>query len=241
MLALDTESENKGDASCYERVAAEYYDALRHPTCDNFRAASSIYIRSALIESKLDGNLADIGAGRSVAAEILIEKSESLRDLILLDGSAEMLSHSRQFIQAGARAVVGDACTLPLASQSICMCISSLGDSFNVQSFWFEIARCLRPGGICIFTTPSYEWASGFREFSNGERQGRALFELMSGRLVYVPSFILPTPDQITMINRAGLDVIGSSAVNADLVPPPHSKKIARVGGIVTGYKALRK
>jgi SAM-dependent methyltransferase len=184
----------------YVSVASEYYDARRHPTCANFRAASAVYIRRAL--DKIPGNrtVVDVGAGRSLVAELLIEKGRSVSGLILLDGSIQMLAHSVEFVRSGAQAVIGDASGLPLLSASISVIIASLGDPFNTQEFWDEAARCLMPGGACIFTSPSYEWAQSFRNASVKEREGFAFFELINGNSAYVPSLVRSMPHQIGMI-----------------------------------------
>lgn len=235
-LAIAKRPEYHAARSSYAQVAAEYYDAARHPTCANFREASALYIRSVLQSVASDGTIVEAGAGRSLAAEILIEQYKSIDKLVMLDSSIEMLRHSIRFLQYGASAIVCDACALPFARNSVSLIISSLGDPYNLQAFWDEAARCLRSGGRCVFTTPSYEWATSFRNSSRYERQGYALFDLQENRSIYLLSLVHSVRDQMAMIDRAGLTVIEVTTIDAERVPPPHSAKLLSGGGVVTGY-----
>jgi SAM-dependent methyltransferase len=228
-------------ASSYAQIAPEYYNAERHPTCANFRAASALFVRRALRQLEMGRNVVDVGAGCSLAAELLIEMNRSMANLVLLDGSIEMLAHSVQFMGFGARGIVGDARRLPFGSATTSLVIVSLGDPFNTEMFWNETARCLRPGGACVFTTPSYEWACSFRRSSRHEREGYALFELINGQSVYVPSIVHSPPQQAGIIERSGLAVTETMTISGALVPPPYSKKLSPELGIVTGYIAIRR
>jgi SAM-dependent methyltransferase len=174
-------------------------------------------------------------------AELLVEQDRSVTDLILLDASIQMLAYSFGFMRFGVRGIVGDASLLPFRPAEASLVVASLGDAFNNEMFWTEVARCLSPSGVCIFTTPSYEWAYAFRSSSERERDGFAFFELRDGRAIYVPSMIRPPAEQAGMITRSGLTLIETMTINSDLVPPPHSNKISLGSSIVTGYLAIRK
>jgi Methyltransferase domain len=213
--------------SCYSVVALEYYDPQRHPTCVNFRAASAIYLTEALDCLPTSGMTVDIGAGLSLAAELFIAKNRPLSNLVLCDGSREMLAYSRVYIERGVAALVGDAQRLPFTSSSVALLISSLGDPYNVPAFWHEVSRCLVRGGFCLFTFPSQSWARSFRLASKNERPDSAYFELKGGRSAYVPSFVYSTTRQKQMIECAGLEVLDISSIYADKIPQPHSAKIA--------------
>jgi ubiquinone/menaquinone biosynthesis C-methylase UbiE len=230
----------KISANCYAPIAGEYYDSRKHPTCSNFRAASSIYLKEALEYVQLGSAVLDIGAGCSLAAEILSERNKPLNDLIIIDGAAEMLVHSQAYLERGVTAVVGDARLLPIASGNVSTIICSLGDPFNVQAFWNEVSRCLIVGGFCIFTSPSYEWANSFRRESTNEQSDSAYFELVNGKSIYVPSFVVTAQRQERMIEKAGLRLVRSATIASSQVPLPHSPKISGKEGIVMGFVATK-
>src|SRR5262249_54594295 len=119
--------------------------------------------------------------------------------------------------------------------------ISSLGDPFNVPRFWNELARCLRPKGQCIFTSPSYEWATSFRTSSSHERPGCAFFELSNGCSIYVPSFVYSIDSQRNIIEQAGLQIVDTATIDINLVGPPYSPKLLSNHGIVAGFTAVKK
>jgi ubiquinone/menaquinone biosynthesis C-methylase UbiE len=219
----------------YTAVAAEYYDADRHPTCRNFRDASRVFLSSSLNSLERKGVTLEVGAGSSLVAEFVEKKLMSSERLILLDSSSEMLAYSKCFEQ-NAALVVGDALALPFASQSISLIVASLADPFNILQFWREARRSLEYGGHCLFTVPSYEWASLFRQASGYEREGSAFFRLASGESVYLPSSIRSTVDQITMMSSTGFRLVTTMSITADSVPSPHSSKISGCKEIVTGY-----
>lgn len=223
-------------ASSYSRVAREYYDPLRHPTCANFREASRLYIDHVLGAVACFGFVTEIGAGESIAAGILNCNAPPFDRLILLDNSIEMLSYSQKYFGDRVLGVVSDALRLPFKDASMSTILCSLGDPYNVRAFWDEVARCLSPGGTCVFTVPSYEWAEPFRANSAAERPNWALFELSDGQEVYLPSLIRNVPDQIELIEAASLTVSGWKDITLELVPRPHSQKLAKAAAVITGY-----
>ena len=80
--------------STYETLAPEYYDPVRHPTCANFRYASKQIIKPWLEKLTDYRPICEVGAGKSVAAELLLEAGESTADLFLTDSSQSMLEYS---------------------------------------------------------------------------------------------------------------------------------------------------
>ncbi len=155
---------NFSTLATYDDVADEYYDKSLHPTCANFAELSERFFRRRLQpDSYKDKNVLEVGCGRSIVAEILVNNEISLNGLTLLDSSPRMLSYSEQWQQRGASLVVADAQDTRLLSHSFHLIISSLGDPYNGAPFWSEIERLLMVGGACLFTTPSYEWAQRFR------------------------------------------------------------------------------
>lgn len=229
----------------YDVIAEEYYDSTRHPTCANFREASDYLIRKWMKQFHIEsGWLCEVGPGKSLLAELLDAQSASLNRLILVDSSPFMLAYSKHWATKGAHLLLGDALKLPVASESIELLVSSLGDpynEYNERKFWNEVHRVLRPGGFSFFTTPSYEWASEFRGESD---MMQAEFELADGRRVWVPSWIYPEDKQLKIIMDSGLLVkkvsnVPRSALKSKLISP----KILigkRDMSVVTGYFLIK-
>src|SRR5262249_45994974 len=160
----------------------EYYDSVRHPTCQNFRDSSRTLIRSFL--SKRDQSysmICEVGPGNSLVAEYLNDQRSTAENLYLIDSSIGMLAYSFEYSQAGAKFVIGDAERLPFAEGSFDIVVASLGDPYNTARFWEEVAHILRTKAWCVFTTPSFEWASHYRTQSKVEEEGLALFDLANG------------------------------------------------------------
>src|SRR5262249_45759015 len=172
----------------YDDVAEEYYDTRRHPTSSNFRELSVRLISRWLSHTRqLHDWTCDVGAGKSVLAELLAQAGVPLNKLVLLDASLAMLAHSRSWKAHGAQLLCGDATLLPFRDNTLRLMVSSLGDPFNTPRFWTETHRVLQPGGWIIFTTPSNAWAEEYRSRMNQDRQ-KAEFDLRNRGRVYVPS-----------------------------------------------------
>src|SRR5882762_6235910 len=148
----------------YDCVAAEYYDTERHPTCSNFGELSERFIASRF-PHKADSwtTILEVGAGRSMVAPLMTGVGLQLDRLTLLDCSSVMLAYSQPWACSGAKLVVADAQSTGLARSSFNLIVASLGDPYNRLPFWQEVSRLLRSGGICLFTSPAFEWASRFR------------------------------------------------------------------------------
>jgi SAM-dependent methyltransferase len=224
----------------YELLAAEYYDAVRHPTCANFREASRQLLTSWFARfPQQEMVLCEVGAGKSLLAEILAPRLRSMGRVFLVDASPSMLAFSHEWLARGASLVLADAVCMPMRSASIDIFVACLGDPYNTESFWSEVQRLLRPGGLVFFTTPSYEWASGFRT-RPGDEIHLADFELSDGRVVSVPSYILPIDRQLALMKRHGLNI--DNVVErrlSDLSGAIISPKLLHYGqslSVVTGY-----
>jgi SAM-dependent methyltransferase len=221
----------------YADVADEYYDPSRHPTSANFRSASGAVVRAWLPAGDV-GTVCDVGAGESLAAEVLAEQGSSLERLTLLDSAPEMLAYSEKWLAQGAKSVVGDAEAMPFGDLEFDLVVASLGDPFNGLRFWREVARVLRPGGHAIFTTPSFEWADTFRGGHHAPPDA-ADFLLRDGSHILVPSVVLQERAQIDLVAQAGLSVIGVYHVlRAALRAGPISEKlnISDTVAFVAGY-----
>jgi SAM-dependent methyltransferase len=224
----------------YELVANEYYDSNRHPTCANFREASRILLRKWLLPLASSWRVCEIGAGKSITAEIFSEEKRPLDGVTLVDESPSMLAYSKQWIREGAGLKLGAASHLPFAAQEVDVVVSCLGDPYNGVSLWREISRILKHKGVCLFTTPSHDWAMGFRQETHSDPES-AQFELLDGTQVLLPSFILQDSDQIALVQSCGLEVCEVAHISArDLGGHRLSPKLLLGRGpdasVVTGY-----
>ncbi len=208
----------------YQDVAAEYYDRTRHPTCAGLRMLSGRYIAARLCRTaSAPRRIVEMGAGRSIVAELL--GSGATDQLVLVDNSEGMLRHSAGLVDPACR-LVADAAATGLPTGSVDVLVSSLGDPYNSVRFWREVARLLRPDGICLFTTPSWAWASAFR---SADHQDSAEFVVGDGEVLSLPSVVLSEEDQRAMWQGAGfhvLEVVGASAADLGELAPP---KLLRV------------
>jgi len=229
-------------STTYETLATEYYDAIRHPTCANFREASGQVLSQWLDELPLGkGWLCEVGPGKSMLAELVNGRTYAMGRLVLVDSSLSMLAHSKKWAALGANLILGDATMLPVPSGSLELLVSSLGDPYNDIRFWKEASRVLRHNGFCLFTTPSYDWASTFRGNADRETITWAQFELSDGRRVRVPSYICPVDEQIKAVVENGLSVVRVVHIPATALKLTHlSPKLLLGRGltatVVTGY-----
>jgi ubiquinone/menaquinone biosynthesis C-methylase UbiE len=225
----------------YEDIASEYYDPIRHPTCANFREGSAILLNKWLREiNPKTGWFCEVGAGKSLVAELLTAKEHRQAHLIVADASPSMLAFSKKWANTITHLVIADSTMLAITSESLDLLISSLGDPYNVPSFWSEAYRTLRPGGTAVFTTPSFDWAMAFREKYKSELTS-AEFETIGGEVVSVPSWIYSQVEQIEMIEKSGLLVNEHARVSIPQITSTSlSPKLLRGRGfdaeVVEGY-----
>jgi SAM-dependent methyltransferase len=225
----------------FAELADEYYDSTRHLTCANFREASAQLLAAWLSERNLEESwTCEVGAGKSLLAEVASRSSIPVGQMVILDSSPEMLSHSRRWEPLGARRLVADANHLPLASGIFGFLISIMGDAYNTKRFWREAERVLHAGGEILFTTPSYLWAKRYRSRAN-EPLEVATFDLADGRQLQFPSLVRPVADQIRLIEEVGLRLKGISELKlAMLEESPRSPKLTSalepVDPVATGY-----
>lgn len=226
----------------YESLALEYYDEQRHPTCSNFRWASKAFIQDWI--EGLDHHLRvlEVGAGKSLLAELLLPAWGGLRHLVALDSSERMLRHSQAFSRWSVRLILGDCCAVPFRDETFDIIAAVLGDAYNGKAFWYEAHRLLRPNGIALFTSPSFEWAAAFR---SRELMYRAEFLLRNGQILPVPSRIYPRDQQIELIESSGLLVkevtdIPISGLQSQALSPKLLPWRGPQAPVVTGYVTTR-
>lgn len=231
--------------SGYEALAGEYYNPERHPTCANLREGSWILLAKWLESVQVErSDFCDVGCGKSILAELVAPRLADLRNIYLIDSSLSMLAYSRHWAKHGAHLILGKAEHLPLPDRSVDFLVSSLGDPYDVEAFWREAQRVVRPGGCVLYTTPSYEWSESFR-IDDESRRREAEFELADGRRVVVPSYILPIGQQIALIERHHMSVrevaeIPMSALREHPISPKLVPRRGPQASVVTGYALTR-
>jgi SAM-dependent methyltransferase len=238
-----TTSGAQTSGTSYEGIASEYYNPARHPTCANFREASAIVLRGWLRRFPPSrGIVCEVGAGKSLLAELLAEHDPSaLRGLLITDASPSMLRYSSEWESKGARLSLCEASELPLGDGEVGLLVSSLGDPYDEPAFWDEARRVLSPGGRVFFTTPSHEWATAFRSDDAGAEAMAAAFDLSGGQKVLVPSWIYPADEQKKLVEGHGLSVedvveVRLSELKSGDISPKLVLKDHEDLSVVTGY-----
>lgn len=96
----------------------------------------------------------DLGCGTGYFSTALRERYPQA-DYIGLDLAQGMIDVARQRYPDAAHWMVGDAESLPLAASSVDLVFSSLAIQWCYQprNLFAELARVLRPGGRCVFTS----------------------------------------------------------------------------------------
>jgi hypothetical protein len=96
-----------------------------------------------------------------------------------------------------------------------------------------------------VFTIPSYQWASSFRQDLPNTLTTEAEFALGNGQRLWVPSLVYSEEDQTRLIEDAGLSIAKIESVNRDDL---RMEKLApkllvlrdRSDPVVTGYVVTR-
>ena len=192
---------NNHCAPAYENIAAEYYDLNRHPTCANFRELSAKFLAAKLNALPILASVLEVGAGSSLAAELL-PSDYDLRRLTISDHSPAMLKHSEKWTEFGASLLLTDAEQLMNIPEKFDGIVASLADPYNTPKFWSGAFSALKENSFLFCTMPSYQWATSFR-LKTGVNTQSAEFSTMHG-LVVVPSLIPRLEKQVAMIENAG-------------------------------------
>jgi ubiquinone/menaquinone biosynthesis C-methylase UbiE len=239
--AANHDSSSRYNALSYDDIAEEYYNASLHPTCSNFRDASVKAIKKFSLPDNYGQIVLDLGSGKSILPDVQIKYGE----LVLADSSAKMISHSNTlFTLRKPHMIVSDARHLALKDNCFDLIIMSLGDPFNLDIVWKEVARVMKIEGVCVFTTPTHHWADQFRRVEANEKIDHALFVLSDKSRRYAPSFVPDDDSQKTMFERAGLVVCGIVDVPVSELDQPVSWKLLVDGrglSVVRGYLLQRR
>jgi SAM-dependent methyltransferase len=204
----------------YETLSSEYYDRIRHPTCADFRHASLRLIATylSLMGRRAVPRILEVGAGRSVFVELAATFSYLLGRTIVTDSSQGMIQHT-DITSDGISRACANAEALPFRDGAFDLMISSLGDPYNTELFWREVGRVLSDGGCCIFTTPAASWSDRYRDARQSGDQRIAVFETKGGKIVGVPSFVMPPIDQMIFLKGLGLSVTDVWTFTRDMFP----------------------
>ena len=205
------------DLRTYEAVAHEYYDEWLHPTCADFRSASSIYLQRFFEELRPDGRVADIGCGRSLIANF------RTLDLVLVDQSPRMLEQNASSLEK--RCVDVESQSFGIAEFDWVFAV--LGDPYNSMGTWNNICRALKPMGECVFIVISSDWAKAFRRSALEERANFARFLTSTGEAIFLRSLIVESEVQKRMIADANLTHIATDHVRVGDLPVVRSTKIS--------------
>jgi ubiquinone/menaquinone biosynthesis C-methylase UbiE len=208
----------------YSQVAHEYYRPERHPTAANFRQASRMLLERLISEVPPDRSC-EVGAGDSLLAELLWRRQGNVEGMLITDLSPSMLEYSRGWDRHGAILHRAAASELPVPDGALLLLAASLADPYDDRSFWEEVVRVLAPGGRCVLTSPSSEWADGFRE--QGVSRDAAEFELLGGKSVHLRSFVRQPEQERELIESTDLLLIEEDAITLSELEGPISPKIA--------------
>lgn len=218
-------SKNCDITDYYEALSDEYYDRILHPTCANFRTLSYDFVRRALYETAHPINRSlEVGAGRSIVAELRRNGLDRIRWLTISDKSRGMLRHSNELNDYYEEEKLVDI----IDSQRIHynfdnmkfdLVVSSLADPYNSRAFWRSLRKLVVGGGRVIFTTPSYEWTRIFRRENQSNMFGVAEFQSVCGTTLHVPSIVLSPDDQIAMCQEFGFEVEYLEQIYCNSIP----------------------
>lgn len=234
----------------YEEAANEYYDAKLHPTCANFRTLSYFFIEALLSASPRHfSRCLEIGAGRSVLAELRKKGLDRFGQLTISDKSKSMLRHSRDLVPFYDLELLLDVEDVPemrrVCAERYDLVVASLADPYNGNALWRSLKEIVNIAGQVILTTPSYEWARAFRKESQSKLYDVAEFITSGGSNLYFRSVVFPPDEQISMCYRFDFQIDRLEQIYCDPIPEAElSSKLHAVRRnqlpAVTGYVLVR-
>jgi SAM-dependent methyltransferase len=169
----------------YSVIAAEYYDK-RHKTCRAFdfldeRIINLYQSRYSLFKG--GNSYLEVGAGRAVVLKRMLPPNS---DIVIGDLCAEM---ARLAFPLPNNMIYRDfsAFNIPFSNDSFNGVFAFLADSYNIERFYKEALRTIRPGGFLLVTCPSVLWARTLRQ-GEGESLHYARFPTLNGEVLQIPS-----------------------------------------------------
>ncbi|MDJ0826903.1 MAG: hypothetical protein QNJ16_15505 [Rhodobacter sp.] len=198
----------------YGALADEYYNASAHPTCANFRRISLDFIAARISSAPTAfSTCLEIGAGRSVLAELRAGGVLNCDRLVVTDLHPEMLAHSDAMSAVVDQTLALDICdptqTKGFAAKAD-LAVASLADPYDDASFWSGLSDVVAPGGDVIVTTPSLEWVRAFRAGEPGDEMSAARFETAAGR-VWVRSMVRSVEEEVALMRAHGFEPLTSA------------------------------
>lgn len=181
----------------YDKIANEYYSNT-HKTCRNFDQATTEAIAEYRNIVPSDGLILDIGSGRGRCIEYLQVEAKRL---IQLDSSREMLTINPR--EKCLLRVKHKAENLPFMDNEFSCVTSFLCDPFIGLNFLSETYRVLKPGGLFLATTPSYEWGIALRTTLD-INPSTTRFITNKNETVEVPSTLISKAQITEMIKHVG-------------------------------------
>lgn len=183
----------------YNQLAGEYYDAS-HMTSRNFDEATKAALAAAQVSLPPDGLILEPGCGRGRSGEFLSATPDRVVQLDANEAMFTLPDREDSLVQ-----VLDRAEDLPFPKGQFACVAAFLCDPFLGLGFLAEAKRVLRPGGLLIGTTPSFEWGSPLRK-KLGLDLMVTRFKLNTGDLVTTPSALYPAPQLRQMLEQVEFD-----------------------------------
>jgi malonyl-CoA O-methyltransferase len=144
------EAPAKEDVSSSFSRAAESYDSVAKLQ----REVGKRLLTHLDVAPTAPDRLLDLGCGTGFFQQDLVAMYPGAT-YIGLDLAPGMIEYARTRSSGNGHWIVGDAESLPLATESLDVVFSSLAVQWCHRPEWFlaELARVLKPGGRCVFTT----------------------------------------------------------------------------------------
>jgi malonyl-CoA O-methyltransferase len=157
-----------GDSGLLQAAADELPALQKKDVATSFSRAAATYDTVARLQrevgerllSYLDGSqrvparVLDLGCGTGYFRHALRMRYPQAQ-YVGLDIAAGMVDHARNHYRDDSAWLVADAEALPLAGESVDLVFSSLAVQWCLrpEHLFAELARVLRPGGMCVFTS----------------------------------------------------------------------------------------
>jgi tRNA (cmo5U34)-methyltransferase len=202
------------DAISAFAARATHYDAERRQMVPCFEQLYGTAVRLLTLREGPVERVLDLGAGTGLMSEAVLARHPDV-ELVLLDGSAEMLERARERLPESATMVVGDL-RGPLPNGPFDAVVSSLAihhlEPEEQRALYGRIPALLRPGGVFVNAehiagaTPWLESANRtlWREAAVGAGAGEQMLAQADDRMGL--NRCVSVADQISWLADAGLN-----------------------------------